>query len=572
VAIVHASAINIMKTITLFSLLLLSCLSIVDLQGEIISADRRITWQGNVGISGGIPDRTTVYQTISAGASLATVQSALNSCPVNQVVKLSAGNYSWNGTLDWQSVNSGVVLRGAGTGQTNITFTGGTPCIYMRATVSESNLCNSANLSANATKDARTLTLASVPSWVQVGDLIGIDQTDDPSFVSALGVEGGTPYRTRICGGASRGLDQLVRVTAKTSTTITTELPLYYGWKTSQVAQIFEPFYVPNTQGPRIGCGIEDLTIIGGFASGDSKAIHMETCDSCWVNNIEISNMPGGGGIFLTASYRCEIRHNYIHGSHLVGPGQAYGIPLYDFSCANLIEDNILSGMHVGMNGNYGASGNVFAYNYELDGISDSNENPGMNTHGVHTYMNLFEGNYCEDKMLADWTHGSSSHNTMFRNRVTGENVNSNNDSRCTTSIEYYNRYWNIVGNILGKNGPGGQNKYIEDSVNSGDGSLGTILKIGGEINVNNDFSPSDANSYTTGSFILIHGNYDTVQDTITYDSNVSDHTLLKSYYLASKPTFFGALKFPPYDPAHPASSGVTRIPAGYRYVHGVDP
>jgi hypothetical protein len=256
----------------------------------------------------------------------------------------------------------------------------------------------------------------------------------------------------------------------------------------------------------------------------------------------------------------------------LVGSGQAYGIPLYDFSCANLIEDNILSGLHVGMNGNYGASGNVFAYNYELDGISDSNENPGMNTHGVHTYMNLFEGNYCEDKMLADWTHGSSSNNTMFRNRVTGENVNSNNDSRCTTSIEYYNRYWNIVGNILGKNGPGGQNKYIEDSVNSGDGSLGTILKIGGEINVNNDFNPSDANSYTTGSFILIHGNYDTVQDTITYDSNVSDHTLVKSYYLASKPTFFGALKFPPYDPAHPASSGVTRIPAGYRYVHGVDP
>jgi len=45
------------------------------------------------------------------------------------------------------------------------------------------------------------------------------------------------------------------------------------------------------------------------------------------------------------------------------------------------------------------------------------------------------------------------------------------------------------------------------------------------------------------------------------------------SYYLNSKPSWFGFLTWPAVDPASPAySSSYTNIPAGYRDVFGVDP
>jgi hypothetical protein len=45
------------------------------------------------------------------------------------------------------------------------------------------------------------------------------------------------------------------------------------------------------------------------------------------------------------------------------------------------------------------------------------------------------------------------------------------------------------------------------------------------------------------------------------------------SYYLTSKPAYFGNLKWPPVDPANPAySMSRTNIPAAYRFITGVDP
>jgi hypothetical protein len=44
------------------------------------------------------------------------------------------------------------------------------------------------------------------------------------------------------------------------------------------------------------------------------------------------------------------------------------------------------------------------------------------------------------------------------------------------------------------------------------------------------------------------------------------------SYYLTAKPSWFGKLRFPAFDPTKPQSAKITSIPAGYRYVYGVDP
>src|SRR4051812_13009070 len=81
--------------------------------GDIIPADRRVTWTPgvNVGVPGGIPNRTTIYQTLSPDVSTAKIQAALDSCPSGQVVFLNAGTYNITATI---KLKSGVTLRGAG--------------------------------------------------------------------------------------------------------------------------------------------------------------------------------------------------------------------------------------------------------------------------------------------------------------------------------------------------------------------------------------------------------------------------------------------------------------------------
>ena len=82
---------------------------------QIIPSSRVTTWKGHVGVPGGIPNRTTIYTTVSAGASAATINSAIAACPSNQVVMLSAGTYTISSSIN---LKSGVTLRGAGMGST----------------------------------------------------------------------------------------------------------------------------------------------------------------------------------------------------------------------------------------------------------------------------------------------------------------------------------------------------------------------------------------------------------------------------------------------------------------------
>lgn len=536
---------------------------------DIIDSSRRTTWQGYVGKVGGIPPQTqTIHANISSGASAATVQAAMDSCPAGQVVKLAAGSYSFSNTdINWAG-NSGVILRGAGPSSTTITVANGQFLISPGA--SEAALSQEANLSVDAVKGEFTVTLASVPSWVTAGELIGIDQLNESEFVADAGTEGGQSYRD-IMGNGDRGMVQLNKVVSKTATTITLESPLLYGWKTAQTAQIFQPFYDPSANQSLKGCAIEDLKIVSTGTSSANHLVKMEMCDGAWFSNVEFENIAGGAHIYAVASYRCEVRNSYFHDSHLQDSGNGYGVALYHFSCGWLIEDNIFEDLHNAQTLNYGSSGNVYAYNFEANGTSDSGQNPGMNTHGVHPTFNLFEGNVCEDKVLADWTHGSSSHNTVFRNRVTGEN--GTGDSRTVISVEYYNRYWNIVGNILGT--PSLQNKLYRHSGSTAAGSTGDIFRLGGEVNINGDFTPADAFAYDSGMFILVHANYDTINSSVTYNAPsgqaIAETTLADSYYTTRPSVWPSMWPWPRIIPGTTSASVAqatveTLVPAAWRY------
>src|SRR2546430_16127676 len=78
----------------------------------ILDPSRAIDWR-NVGIPGGIPNRTTICASLNAGATAAQINSAIASCPSGQVVFLSAGVFNLSAGIDFGG-KSNVTLRGAG--------------------------------------------------------------------------------------------------------------------------------------------------------------------------------------------------------------------------------------------------------------------------------------------------------------------------------------------------------------------------------------------------------------------------------------------------------------------------
>src|SRR6266699_1849654 len=92
--------------------------------GSLLPVDRNASanWQmaGMLSV-GGIPSRTTICATVSPRGSgqddTATINNAINACPVGQVVSLAAGTFTI-ATGNYVLLNKGVTLRGAGAGST----------------------------------------------------------------------------------------------------------------------------------------------------------------------------------------------------------------------------------------------------------------------------------------------------------------------------------------------------------------------------------------------------------------------------------------------------------------------
>ncbi|MBV9643241.1 MAG: hypothetical protein JO334_06680 [Verrucomicrobia bacterium] len=531
-----------------------------------IPSTRTVTWQGNVGVKGGIPNRTTIYTTLSpsGGSDLSAIQNALQSCPANQVVMLNPGTYNMDSSLDWQNVNDGVVLRGSvdgnGVPTTQLIWSDG--CIYMRSYFNENMLTedNSVNLSADTVKGSNTIYLASVPSWIQPGQLYILDQLDDPSLVVNNGEESAASYR-EIMGAGARGMAQMVKVVSTSSNSITVEAPINYVFQTAFTAQITKGGYDTASNNPRRNCGVENLYMTASYSDGNTRFIRLENCDGCWVKNVQLYNQPGGIGILGDFCYRCEMRDSYINASQLYDGGEGYGIALYDVCSGCLIENNILEHLHVALQVNYGSSGNVYGYNYEKSGYPDAQQDPAIDSHGTHPMMNLFEGNYCEDKVLFDFIHGSGSHETVFRNRVMGWQPTNGYDQEAVEICEY-NRHCNIVGNILGTVGVHNIYNLIAPDP-SYTGSTLAIYVLGYSNVGYDDAATCD---------VLRADNYNTVNGAIPASESISNQALPNSLYLTGKPAFFNSLPWPAFDPNNPSGALLTNIPAGYRYVNGHPP
>ena len=496
--------------------------------GDVIPQNLIADWSG-VGIPGGIPNRTTIYTTLGPTATLSDVNNAINSCPSNQVVFLSAGTYTLNGRIQ---MKSGVTLRGAGPSSTIL--------------VNTEILINNPNYNypyksptvvdwtSGYSQGSTTLVLSST-SGLQVGQILAIDQLN--TGIVNEGPVCGTCDRSL---AGNRSLQEYKLVTAINGNNVTISpgvyAPLYVGSASPQA------WFWPKAYTIMMA-GVEDMRLNG---TPDSQVLDIDCAYACWARNVYVYQ-GNTFGIRLWGTKNVEIRHCTV--DSLTG-GSSSGNYGFEFRWSSdfLVEDNVI---YTIPNDKWeGISGSVFSYNFGTNFVYSPTTWLGetMMLHGGFPHMNLWEGNYFPN-WLADNIKGSGGYNTLFRNRLTGWEAGKNGG---TYAIAVYaNQYYvNVVGNVLGTAG-----YHSTYSSTAGGGDIYQIL----------------ATDPFAVSTILRHGNYDTVNRAIVWSTN-TDHNIPNSLYRATKPNYFGDRPWPAFDPANPNAGTFTNIAAGYRFIFGVDP
>lgn len=507
-----------------------------------LPSDRSVVWQGNVGVKNDIPNRTSICATLSStgGDNANAIQSAVDSCGQNQVVKLNAGTFAVGNRI---KIKSGVTLRGEGIGKTIIKGNSGMSGAYVVGMNNGFRMgTTSIDLSSGFTKGS-TLITTQVPHGWNVGDLVLIDQVNNPEGSPAVSSTGNNGY-CAWCGrnGANRSLGQIVKITAVPSAnTINTEIPLYWNFSGSLSPQ------ATRIEGVTSNAGIEKLTVdnteSGSANQADNGAtIAMLGVDSCWLNEVEAIGSYQNL-VQLLAAYRNTIRGGKFHGGiekflPAYSPGRAYGLRFTAYASANLIENNEIYRLSPGIIMNGATSGNVVAYNYVHDLRLDQKnwEGSAIQFHGAHPVMNLIEGNVVSGRMNADNTWGSSSHNTFFRNKT---NLYSKLDDVTVNralwdfDIQFNSRFYNVIGNVSGAEGF--ESAYQYENVNFQENTP-SIYRLGYNGDGDDEASSNDSQVLTT---MLHHGNWDSVHGSVAWDQGISDHVLPKSLYLSTKPSWW---------------------------------
>ena len=517
-----------------------------------IPSSRTVTWQGNAGIVGDIPSRTTIYTTLSPrGGSLddlSNITTAISNCPVGQVVKLNSGTFNISAAF---TVKSGIVLRGNGIGITTIKGSQVTTGKYLVRVggTSSSSFGVSRNITAGVSKGSTVIT-TSVAHGFSTGNHVIVDQlnnaSDDPP-VSEVGTNGTCSTCSRSSG--TRTLGQITKVkSVPTSTSLELEIPLYWNYDLALTPQVtlFNTGMYTNT-------GLEDFTLDNSVSGSSNQGsgggtIGFVGASNSWIKNVEMYGNYQSGLVLNYGAYRCIFRGMKIHrgipvtagdGTTSYATSRAYGIQVQMNSSANLFENNQIYQMSTGLITSGPFSGNVFAYNYVTDlYLSALSFNPYyLSFHGAHAFMNLIEGNYHDGRTASDHVWGTKSHNTFFRNKM--QIAPNRTGGAWAFDIQYYSRYYNVIGNVIGRNA---EVTYIlENSSTDSD----AIYRFGYNGDGDTGATGNDAAVHTS---MIIHANYDTVNDSTIYSDPV--HSIANSLYLTGKPAWMdSATNWPPIGP-----------------------
>ncbi|HUV97607.1 MAG TPA: hypothetical protein VMV98_09075 [Acidobacteriaceae bacterium] len=534
----------------------------------LLNSGQAIDWsQSGVG---GIPERPKLCATLQPGAPAAQINTALASCPPGETVYLAEGRYSLAGTIH---VPSNVTLRGAGADRTVLDAVG-RDLRYAVELGSGSVAYIPVRIIAGATAGSTSIQVASL-AGINVGKYLVIAETNNPLYVTAQGSEGvcrwcdGDWSRT---GSFSRG--QIVAVTAVNGNTVRISPGLYGNYTQA-------PFAVAFTMSAS-HAGVEDLQVRANNSGSDAN-FGLTACAFCWLKGVE-ANFTDGDYAEVFWGYRDEIRDSYFSNAFIHQPGlHDADLHIGYKTSASLVENNIFERAHRSIEVDWGAAGNVVAYNFttgEFDSQAREFVLGGIFFHGAHPQFNLLEGNVLT-QIQQDATWGSSSHTTAFRNWIVGTNRYctpgvGREEVRCSEAearygfqaaraieMTYLSTHNNFVGNLVGSSKmqsligyghPLAQKAAIEypamrsyDAVAYGwSFGYGRMSDDGSGDGCSGGKPPCHAARTSATNFL--HGNYDNIDGSIHWVVGVT-HQLPASFYLSGKPAWWGPLPFPAIGP-----------------------
>ena len=547
----------------------------------ILSPSRAVDWT-NVGIPGGIPNRTTLCATLNPGATAAQINNAISACPAGQVVFLNAGTYNLAGEI---IMKSNVTLRGAGADQTILKFSGGGNACSLGG---NEDVCfagsfnwtggpsNLTTWTSGYAKGTTQITLGST-AGLQPGRLLILDQANDlidtgQMFVcDTVGVcASDTTAPGRTVGGVNYNQQEYKLVTAINGNVVTISPGLYMpNWRASQNPSAWWANTIIQN------AGIENMTL-DHSASNRITGIAFDNSYQCWAKNIRSIDFPGAAGpgrshIWLLNSARTEIRDSYFYGARN-GQGnwsQSYGIEPWmssDVRVENNIFQHVASPILIGC-----CSGSVFGYNYCIDnfnGAGNTFQFPCLSSHDAAGDMILVEGNQSSSHILQDSIHGTHNFQTVFRNQMGGREATKTSE---TVPANFYShaRYINLLGNVFGTGNY--HNNYAIVSGGSTTSCATSIYLFGfGGTGCRTASVPADSLVALTS---MRWGNYDVVNDAVRFvnadvPSGISlfanpvpaSQTLPPSFYLTARPSAWWGTPWgtPPWPPVGPDVTGGT--------------
>lgn len=531
----------------------------------ILAPDRARDWS-LAGIPGGIPNRTTVCANLTAGASTSTVQTAINNCPAGQVVSFGAGTFNLSGIY----VHNGITLRGQGPDSTTIVLSSNNIFLGAFGTSWLGGYPDSHTLTSWAgglTRGSTVLTVGST-AGLSAGQTIIVDELN-PSWIFVTGNEGANSSAGR--GSAKSGnwfgltteraAPQMTKIVSVDSgTQITVRDPVLYTHTAGLTPQVFG--WTPNTQ----YAGVENLTV---NANKVEHAIGLIYCDYCWVKNVAVHNV-GRSGVSTRWGYGSVVRDSYFDTPPAQGGPTQYGTECFMASNV-LVENNIFWNITDSVQ-IQNCTGNVYSYNYIHNKVAD-NLFPAIDTHGVHNFFHLMEGND-SDNLFFDNIWGSASHSTVFRSRLNGYGENKIN-YRIGLGVAAHNRFINLVANAVGTTGY--HTHYQCDDTTPNYDADNLVFDIGHWNNCNSGTTNYDTVAKTSlmkwgnwdAATYLANGNTNGIRyctasgagnsactgsETASTDPTFPglsspSTTFPASFYLSSKPVWFGSTPWPAIGP-----------------------
>lgn len=493
-------------------------------------------------------------------------------------MSLAAGTYNLSAGINFGGT-SNVTLRGAGADQTFLVFSAGSSCQgpNVDVCIAGDNNWNggplhTANWTAGYAIGTTTITLDST-TGLTVGNFIILDQLDDTSDSGGIYI-----CQTQgVCslegpsgsGRSGRQQEQIVQVTGISGSNVTISPGLYMpNWSAAKSPGAWWGNTIIK------GAGLENLSIDNSNSNAQSN-IRLQNAENCWVRGVRSLNGDRNHVWMFIASHN-TIESNYFYGT-LNAASQSYGVEGY-MSSDNLVQNNILQHIVAGLMENGSNSGDVEAYNFSFD-----------DHYSVATWMMgqfwahagaidhiLLEGDE-GPSAETDPIHGTHHFLTFFRNYWIGWETGK---TQQTNAIYVYTfgRFYNVVGNVLGK--VGYHNNY-QTTPPSGTSANTSVYNIGWSGNQGTT-SSSLPNDPIAVSSMLRWGNYDVVNGAVRWNSTevpTSDpnfpnsvpgnHLLPTSMYLSSQPAWWtmqsGFGTTPPFPAIGPDVTGGTG-PGGFAY------